>query len=716
MDKDLGLQDMTIGRLFQSGDRCTYEIPIYQRNYAWEDDEIEALINDVHDALSDWKKTKDKSRARDYHIGTLVVYNRGDQRYEVIDGQQRLTTIWLILSSMKVNVQNHLTYAARRKSEDTLEAIMQGKDLNTLAQKDEGIAHGAQCVKKRLEELYPPKEDQKETEEQKEYREFWQDHVRIVRYIVPKETDLNQYFEVMNSRGEQLEMHEIVKAKLMGRLQGTDEQTERQLFEMIWEACSKMDVYVQRSFKGDLKKQIFGEDLNAFKPENYDALLELYKSQGEKGTTDSRNILDILHGEETQEKALSDTDEIKSSFQPIIDFPNFLLIVLKATGISETSFDLSNFILDDKELLREFFREENENQPTVDVRQFTYNLLKARFFLDNYMVHHSQEEDMPGSDPWQLQIWCIKDKEEAPKNLSEDQDELVKLLSMFEVSYSARQRKNYLFYCLLYLLKTLETKEGIPDLTGYKNFVSRLAESYFCNVYLNKEQLNDRNVPIPGSFDKAILPSGELDSALTCKDPISKEDAGNIFNDIYGTGETKDTASKGVPLFVFNYLDYRIWKLYAENVRGKNDTTAQSTFFHCLGCSDFGLDLLNTFYFSRTRRSLEHYFPQANVDKEDTENKEDTKDKEKVTEANINCFGNYAMISSDANSRGSNRSPQEKVSIYLDVQKKKNAKKTAGVGTASLKLLVMMQMCSDRGHWNYDDMKEHQENMVKILT
>lgn len=43
-------------------------------------------------------------------------------------------------------------------------------------------------------------------------------HVHIIHYRVPKDVELNHYFEVMNSRGEQLEKHEIVKAKLSDQL------------------------------------------------------------------------------------------------------------------------------------------------------------------------------------------------------------------------------------------------------------------------------------------------------------------------------------------------------------------------------------------------------------------------------------------------------------------------------------------------------------------
>ena len=46
----------------------------------------------------------------------------------------------------------------------------------------------------------------------------YQNKVHIIHYQVPKDIDLNHYFEIMNSRGEQLEKHEIEKARLMSVL------------------------------------------------------------------------------------------------------------------------------------------------------------------------------------------------------------------------------------------------------------------------------------------------------------------------------------------------------------------------------------------------------------------------------------------------------------------------------------------------------------------
>lgn len=59
----------------------------------------------------------------------------------------------------------------------------------------------------------------------------------------------------MNSRGEQLEQHEIVKAHLMSPIK--ENQSAMAAFNLIWEACSNMDRYVQLNFSKDVREQIF---------------------------------------------------------------------------------------------------------------------------------------------------------------------------------------------------------------------------------------------------------------------------------------------------------------------------------------------------------------------------------------------------------------------------------------------------------------------------
>lgn len=105
MDKSFPLEERSIRQLYLDGrDAATYMIPVYQRNYAWEKDEIDTLVKDVHDSFR-------KDRTSPYYIGTLVSFNRGDSEHEIIDGQQRLTTIYIIPKGFRNNAsekQAHL--------------------------------------------------------------------------------------------------------------------------------------------------------------------------------------------------------------------------------------------------------------------------------------------------------------------------------------------------------------------------------------------------------------------------------------------------------------------------------------------------------------------------------------------------------------------------------------------------------------------------------
>ena len=80
-----------------------YVIPLYQRAYAWTDVEIEQLIDDILEHTGEH-----------YYIGSLIVYKRGHE-FEVIDGQQRLTTLLLLMIELELPVKNILSFACRKR-------------------------------------------------------------------------------------------------------------------------------------------------------------------------------------------------------------------------------------------------------------------------------------------------------------------------------------------------------------------------------------------------------------------------------------------------------------------------------------------------------------------------------------------------------------------------------------------------------------------------
>lgn len=96
------VKTLTVSDLFDNENKCNYIIPIYQRNYAWGDDEISSLLQDIKNACE-----KNKEQNKNYYIGSLVVYCRENGDFEVIDGQQRLTTLTLIMHHLgKLSFRN----------------------------------------------------------------------------------------------------------------------------------------------------------------------------------------------------------------------------------------------------------------------------------------------------------------------------------------------------------------------------------------------------------------------------------------------------------------------------------------------------------------------------------------------------------------------------------------------------------------------------------
>ena len=664
-NSDLPLESISISQIYLEGNSpIVYQVPIYQRNYAWEDTEINALVKDVFDSC---EKGKDSI----YYIGTLVTYKRGDNIFEVIDGQQRLTTIYLLLKALGITARNKLTYTARQISKDTIEKLPDCPEIF-----DEGIKNGFKYAQDALKSIVGEKIEV--------FKNFFLKNVKIIHYRVPKDVDLNHYFEVMNSRGEQLEKHEIVKSRLCEHLDGEELKT----LSMIWEACSDMNRYIQQKYRNT---DLFGENLSSFND------IDVFLIKNQSNGTNYSSINDLLKNKAPKHPE-KDKKEQQDCFQSIIDFPNFLLIVLKLTLILKgENFEVESFSLDDKELINEFKKLPNSKD---NAKLFIQNLIKAKYFLDNYIVHHvNSDKEHSGDNPWELEYYHEEKTNRHPKNLSDDriiQDELVHLLSLLEVTFTPKQRKNYLLYCLLYLFQN-----DYNDKKSYRDFVQKLVHKMFYDIYLNYDNLNEaNNLPKPNAFDSEILKGKNIELNIRNTSPD--------FTRIYANG------SMNVPLFIFNFTDYKIWEKYANELRGnktKKGDQKRASFFNDLGCSDFELEPFDTFYFSRTRKSLEHYYPQAKAGTG-----------KPLSDEDINRFGNFAMISANANSSGSNWDPKTKLDHYTD-------KKADPVGVASLKFKIMMQICSDNYfamntgklsreeglEWSIEDINNHQEKMIHLL-
>ncbi|WP_058307337.1 DUF262 domain-containing protein [Gracilibacillus massiliensis] len=364
-DKSGALVELSVDKLFNESAR--YIIPIYQRNYAWSNVEREQLLEDILDA------------EQEYFLGSLVVYERDDAVYEVIDGQQRLTTIFMLLAALKKNPPyKSLMFEARRKSNRTLEKISNGS-----------TDYDEEFYTKEL--LGALNHFKKEVESDSEIIDKLQ-NTKLLRIIVPKDTDLNHYFEIMNTRGEQLEAHEIVKARLMSSIGGEKSQEKRSVFSKIWDACSHMEKYVQMAFSVEDRKKLFGSTHEKLNFSDFEDIFQnlFSATDGKEGKLSTTlSVIDAIE-EYSKINNVNDNesgDEGNQRFESIITFPHFLLHVIKLYKNKQTDDDGA---LDDKKVL-EIMNDE------IDPEKFIVQLLKARYLFDKFIIKreyygkHSEE-------------------------------------------------------------------------------------------------------------------------------------------------------------------------------------------------------------------------------------------------------------------------------------------------------------------------------------
>ena len=109
------------GRTFFDVDECRYVVPLYQRAFAWGAANTDGRENEILQLIDD---ILDVGEGESYYLGSLVVNRVGDE-CEVVDGQQRLTALFMLFSCLGLTIKKSgaLTYACREKSNYTLSRI-----------------------------------------------------------------------------------------------------------------------------------------------------------------------------------------------------------------------------------------------------------------------------------------------------------------------------------------------------------------------------------------------------------------------------------------------------------------------------------------------------------------------------------------------------------------------------------------------------------------
>lgn len=635
---------LSINGLFKAQDK--YIIPIYQRNYAWTDTEVGQLIDDIH-----------RHTQGQYYLGSLTVKKRDDGAFEVIDGQQRLTTLFLLLSVLEHKFNLNLSFEHRETSTNELSTIKQNGELTDT--NDSQIAATYHYLKSGSKKLFGDADQQA-------FLKKLLTNVQIIRTEIPENTDLNQYFERMNNRGEQLEHHEVIKAKLMSKL--SNDKDDRAVFSAIWNACSDMSRYAVSSFSSDERQALFEDNGEYFRLyEKFENIRKNFK-KAQKSEKDakqsdvsqpdntSKTLSDILKPSSNITSTKESADNKQERFTSIIDFPNFLAQVLYLF-LKDKDKDKDKIIdgvhrLDDGNLIEQF-EQSGLFDNAEGIKAFAVHLLTVRVLFDRHVIKHDGSDD---NADWRIYQFKKSDKNHSNNYhanvFGEAEDKQIKMLqTMFHYSFPAKNYKYWLFGYLKWLndesqkeLENHKEKGCAPRLSADKhiNFLEKLCDRFYFNRFYNNGKGNEY-------FDIIDSNESKIDSNESKEKEIDRDGSGFL---------NRGTA---VENFIFNRLDYILWR---------KDKSVEFKF--------------------TARNSVEHYYPQ---------NPRNGKAPD-----NVDHFGNLCLITHSQNSSLSDKMPSEKKAGY-DVGR---------YPSLSLKQREMFKY--DEKKWNEGSIIEHGNAMIKLLN
>ena len=612
-----------------------YIIPLYQRAFAWERNEIFQLIEDINDIKSD---------TENYFLGTLIVAKDG-KNFEVIDGQQRLTALYLLFNVLGIQTPKILSFDCREKSNYTLNHLNE-ENLNKV-ECEETLLRGIEDIKNSIRE--------KEKEDNNFINQFKEklSKVKLYRIEVPENTDLNRYFEIMNTRGEQLEQTDILKASLMSYIiedkQFGDEEKlsyiKSQIFAKVWDACSDMNTYVQMNFNNLDRGKIFTEEWNKIPILNnlQNEEIEKSKNQDNNKKEITIDIIDTITKEDIEKENNIEDKESKKRFESIINFPYFLLhalriFVKKEKIVSREGKALFGELLDDKELVNDFksvvengmWKDSNINREQFAMAFIDF-LLKLRFLFDKYIIKRQYTDDDKNGE-WSLKELKVSNssnnKNAYPINtiFAEDNEKINKMNLMIQsclrVSYISPKIMHWITELLSWLYEKQESCNLENSINEYLGITEKIARKA-CKEFLNTDNFDNMGV--------------------------------------------------NTPHIVFNYLDYLLWKAKSEKI-------------------DFDFEF---------RNSVEHWYPQHPS--------KGTFD-QWTHEEGLDNFGNLCLIQREVNSEFSNLAPSAKKTTFVEKINKGSLKLRK-----MNQLTIDTNGQSADKYWKETGYKLHGEEMIELL-
>lgn len=627
-------------------------IPSYQRPYVWGDDNVLELLKDIELAY--------QSKENHYFIGTVLSSKTNLDQYELIDGQQRTTTLMLIALAFQnvideedqkkhpiakasvINGKFRITFEVRDAVENLLGSYAKlekcTKPSDEMIQNNVYLKHINAGLKVLTQRLNLLKQDSSFVFE--DFADFVYKNVRWVNNIIPHTLDLNRLFSSLNTAGIQLEPVDLLKAKILKKI-----KSHRPVYEAIWSSCQNMGNYFERNIRQNIETQCWNR-LKYTDLSNYDSDTIQFKNlHSKRNDLEGLSIADIWKKkarsiETTEYSEIIDDPEVEAemiSCRSIISFDLLLIHTLRVLYALEGVGDIDARVKGSNlQTIFESLLKENENS----IKKFIKTLWQVRYHLDTWVVKWVEDN-------------------------GEDQ---LRLTSPTRTGPKSKQGKAY-------FVRSINETNAIGMLQSVRFFTGERSAQYWLTPFL--AVLISKNI----SHAQDVLETMELiDNKLSLTTDLETQKTASFklacrkFPD---TEEWKDKVSyfekdlgTGFEHYWFQKLEYVLWK----NVSRRSDTKFKK-------------------YRITSKNSVEHVHPQKDRNGRNLE-----------TEW-LDNFGNLVLLSPGQNSEYSNK--------YVSVKKAE----FEGKGHYdSLKLKAIFDLMDKlKSALNSELIERHRQEMMLVL-
>lgn len=181
-------------------------LPSYQRPYSWSVKSANTLFIDTYEAFKD--------EINEYRLGSVILHKECSEKYNIVDGQQRLTTLSILLYCLDYCNQSLLKEKYSKLSNDV-------------------ILTNFGVLSKRVNEL--------NHDEGEKYKNYLLNQCTMVQIVTDSEQEAFQFFDSQNSRGKELAPHDLLKSYHLREMRSEDENQKVKIINR-WENMNQDDL------------------------------------------------------------------------------------------------------------------------------------------------------------------------------------------------------------------------------------------------------------------------------------------------------------------------------------------------------------------------------------------------------------------------------------------------------------------------------------------